>query len=272
MGALDGYLDDLLSRGRGWFTRDEGLAALGLSEAAFSAATVRLVRKHRLASPRRGFFLILRPEDRVAGAPDPARWIDPLMRYLELDYRISLLRAAAFHGASHQAAMVFQVVVPRQLRVIEIGRHRLQFLYQAPGIFVGTNNPDWLAQLKSEAGFAKVAGVELVLLDCARYFHKAAGIDGLAQIAKDLGAHADPRKLARAAACYENATVRRLGYLLERTGHIRQAHALERFAGKAKSMKPLDPSVEPLHASLAGPDEKDLKWKLVINVPVEADF
>jgi hypothetical protein len=29
-----------------------------------------------------------------------------LDRYLEIDSRISLLRAAAFHGSSHQAAMV----------------------------------------------------------------------------------------------------------------------------------------------------------------------
>lgn len=64
--------------------------------------------------------LILRPEDRVAGAPNPVRWLDPLMSYLGLDYRISLLRAAA------QAVMVFQVIVPKQLRALDIGRHRLQ--------------------------------------------------------------------------------------------------------------------------------------------------
>ncbi len=66
--------------------------------------------------------------------------------------------------------------------------------------------------MKSEAGFANVAGVELTLLDCARYFHKSAGINGLAQIVKDLGTKADAGKLARAAEVYENAAVRRLGY------------------------------------------------------------
>jgi hypothetical protein len=77
------------------------------------------------------------------------RWIDPLMK--------------------RQAAMVFQVIVPKQLRGFEIGRHRLQFIYQAPHVFAEANRPEWLAQMKSEAGFAKVAGVELTLLDCARY-------------------------------------------------------------------------------------------------------
>lgn len=272
MGMLDRYLDELLSRGRACFSREEARAALGLSSAAFTAAARRLVGKRRLASPRRGFYLILRPEDRVAGAPDPVRWIDPLMNYLGLDYRISLLRAAAFHGASHQAAMVFQVIVPRQLRNIEIGRHRLQFVYQAPAAFAKTNVPDWLSQMKSAAGFARAAGVELTLLDCARYFHRAAGIDGVAQIARDIGARADPRKLAKAAGAYENSAVRRLGYLLEHAGHARQAQALEPYARQAKSMKPLDPSSKPLTESLAGQYEKDAKWMLEINEPVEIDY
>lgn len=272
MASLDHYLDEQLSRGRAYFSREEALEALGLSADAFIAAASRLARKHRLASPRRGFYLILRPEDRVSGAPEPVRWIDPLMKYLGLDYRISLLRAAAFHGASHQAAMVFQVIVPKQLRAFDIGRHRLQFIYQTPASFAKTNVPDWLSQMKSESGFAKVAGLELTLLDCARYFHKAAGINGVAQVAQDLGAKADPGKLAKVAKAYENSAVRRLGYLLEHAGHARQVKVLEPFARKAKSMKPLDPSVKPLTESLAELHEKDAKWMLVINEPVEIDF
>ena len=272
MPSLDRYLDEQLSRGRAYFSRQDALEALGLSPEAFIAAAARLAKKHRLASPRRGFYLILRPEDRVRGAPDPVRWIDPLMEYLGLDYRISLLRAAAFHGASHQAAMVFQVIVPKQLRAFDIGRHRLQFTYQTPAAFAKTNVPDWLSQMKSEAGFAKVAGVGLTLLDCARYFHKSAGINGVAQIAKDLGAKADPRKLAKAAMAYEDSAVRRLGYLLDCAGHARQAIVLEPFARKAKSMKPLDPSAKPLTESLAELYEKDAKWMLVINEPVEIDY
>ena len=271
MASLDTYLDDQLARGRGHFSREEALRALDLGPTALAAAITRLVKKRRLANPRHCFYLILRPEERIAGAPDPVRWIDPLMKYQHIDYRISLLRAAALHGSSHQAAMVVQVIVPKQLRAFEIGRHRLQFIYQAPDAFAKVNVPEWLGEIKSESGFAKVAGVELTLLDCARYFHRSAGINGVAQIAKDLGANADPRKLAKAAATYENSSVRRLGYLLDFAGHARQAKALEPFAGKAKSVKPLDPSVKSLRGSRAGRHEKNSKWKLVIKEPVEID-
>lgn len=269
---LDQFVEDHLRQGRATFTRQEAQASLDLKPAALKASLTRLVKRQRLASPRNGFFLILRPEDQSTGAPDPAQWIEPLMRFLSLDYRVSLLRASAFHGSSHQAAMVFQVIVPKQLRDIEIGRHRIQFLYQAPTAFHKVNEQGNLERIKTPAGFAAVAGVEVTLLDCARYFHKASGLNGVAQVAKDIGGKADPRKLAKVAAAYENSCIRRLGYLLERTNHARQANALEGFAAKAKTAVLLDPSVKPLIESLAGQYDKDQRWKLVINETVEVDF
>ena len=273
MNLLNTYLDDQLSRGRGYLVKAEAMKALGQSSTAFAAAAARLIRKRRLVRPKQGFYLVVRPEDRAAGAPDPARWIDPLMRHLGVDYRISLLRAAAVHGASHQAAQVFQVIVPKQIRVINIGRQRIQFVYQTPHVFAKTNQSTWLGQLKTDAGFAKVAGIELVLLDAVRYFHQAGGLNGAAQIVHDLGSRADPQQLARAAAAYENSTARRLGYLLGHFGHARQASALRPLAKVAKSLKPLDPSVKRLAAlgRGAGKSREAPAWKLSLNVPLEID-
>lgn len=173
------------------------------------------------------------------------------------------------HSALLVAISERQRAVGNQIGAIS---HRLQFVYQTPKAFAQVNQPDQIDQIKSDAGFAKVAGVELTLLDCARYFHKAAGINGVAQVAKDIGAKAEPRVLAKVAAAYENSSVRRLGYLLERAGHARQASALEPFAKKAKTAVPLDPSVKPLVESLSELNEKDARWKLLINEPVEIDF
>lgn len=272
MARIDQYLDEHLARGRAWFTRDEAQAALGLASHPLSVALLRQVKKGRLANPRRGFYLILRPEDRSLGAPDPVRWIDPLMQSLKMGYRVALLRAAAFHGSSHQAAMVFQVVVPKQVRGFEVGRQRVDFIYQSPSAFHQVNRSDWLGSIKSEADFAKVAGLELTLLDCTRYFHRVAGINGLAQIAQDLGRQANADVLAAIAAHYENSSVRRLGYLLERAGHLAQADALRPFANKAKAMVLLDPSVKPLVEGSSDLNEKSLDWLLVINEQMEVDF
>ena len=266
------YTDDLLALGKSYFVRDEVLIQLKTSPKAFIAAANRLIKKKELASPYRGFYLILRPEDRFTGAPDPECWIDPLMQYLNLDYRISLLRAAAFHGASHQATMLFQVVVPKQLRNIEIGRHQIQFVYQNSVSFAKSNKPEWLFPMKSRSGYANAAGVELTLLDCARYYRKAGGINHIAQVAKDIGAIAKPKRLAKIACAYENSTVRRLGYLLDHVGHERQAKALLPFAKRAKSLKPLDPSILPIHAVFSAHYEENRTWMLLINEIVEIDY
>lgn len=271
MSSIREFVDSQLIRGRGFFTKSAALADLGLSREALKSAIARLAKKGMLVSPRRGFYLILRPEDRALGAPDPARWIDPLMKFLGIDYRISLLRAAAFHGSAHQAAMVFQVIAPRQLPDIEIGRQRIEFLFQSPRAFSKANHPEWLSNLKTDAGFAKVAGVELTLFDICRYFHRAGGINAAAQMVHDIGKEADAVILAKAARVYEYSSVRRLGYLLERFDHLRQAKALRPFAKKAKSFKALDPSVKPIVPELAATEERNADWKLIINVPVEIE-
>jgi hypothetical protein len=169
-----------------------------------------------------------------------------------MGYRVSLLRAAAHHGSSHQAAMIFQVVAPRQLRDLTLGAHRLQFIYQEPEAFAACNEPALVEALKTPAGFAVVAGVELTLLDCVRYMHRAGG-------------------LAKVAAHYEGAAVRRLGYLLEQAGHIKQARALHVYADSARHFAPLDPSVKPIVAALADVPERDSSWKLLLNEIVEVD-
>lgn len=271
MAGFEHFLEGQLARGRAYFARDEALAALGLSPHALSVALVRYVKKGRLASPSRGFYLILRPEDRSLGAPDPVRWIDPLMKYLEIDYRVALLRAAAFHGSSHQAAMVFQVIAPRQLQGTRIGRHRLEFIYQIEKDFRAVNQPDWMSSIKSDAGYAQASGLELTLFDCARYFHKVGGISSLAQIVKDLGGQAKVAQLKRIAALYPNVSVRRLGYLLELAHHERQADALRPMASKAKTAALLNPAVVPLPDGLSSPVRKIPEWRLILNEAVEID-
>ncbi len=270
MDRISEFLDAIAAEGRQTFSKEEAMEALGVSSSVFLAAAARQKKKSRIALPRQGFYLLLRPEDRLAGAPDPARWIDPLMEHLGLDYRVSLLRAAAHHGASHQAAMRFQVVAPKQLKDIELGRQRIDFVYQQPATFAATNHPEWLVPIKTDAGYTKAAGVELTLLDSARYQRSSGGLGGLAQMAQDLGGKASPQVLKKAAKFYESSTVRRLGYLLALFGHGRQAKGLRRAAERAKSNVLLDPAVKPL-PGLENDDPVDETWRLVLNAEVEVD-
>ena len=254
MTPLDAFLSRQLSRGRITFTREDALRTLPAD--SLTAALSQLIRKGRIANPRHGFYLILRPED--AGAPDPAQWIHPLMKHQKIDYRISLLSAAQFHGATAQPTAL-QLIVPSQLRDFAIGRHKLEFINQTENAFTRTNRPEWLAEMKTKSSTAKAAGIELTLLDCARWFHKAGGISQVAQVARDLGGKALARRLAPLARDCESSAVRRLGYLLELAGHEPQAKALDKFAREARTVKLLDPS------SGLEPTEMSGRWKIAVN-------
>jgi predicted transcriptional regulator of viral defense system len=253
---LDAFLSSQLARGRIYFTREDALRTLPAD--SLTTALSQLIRKGRLANPRQGFYLILQPEDRQEGAPDPARWIHPLMKHQKIDYRISLLSAVRFHGAAAQPTAL-QLIVPKPLRDFALGRHKLEFINQPENSFARTNRPEWLAEMKSGSSIAKAAGVELTLLDCARWFHKAGGISAVAQITRDLGAKALARRLAPLARDCESSAVRRLGYLLELAGHEPQAKALDKFARKARTVKLLDPT------SSEAPGEMSGRWKIAVN-------
>ena len=73
MTNLPKYLDEQLGRGRSYFSKEEAQKSVGLSSAAHNMATNRLIKNKRLVSPWRGFYLILRPEDKILGAPEPVR-------------------------------------------------------------------------------------------------------------------------------------------------------------------------------------------------------
>ena len=60
---LDQFIDQQLARGNAYFAPEEASTALHLKPATLAKAITRLVNKGRLANPRHGFLLILRPED-----------------------------------------------------------------------------------------------------------------------------------------------------------------------------------------------------------------
>jgi hypothetical protein len=115
-GALSDYVDSLQADGRLTFTRDEAMAALEVTMEALKLAALRLAKRGRLVSPRRGFYVIVPLEHRAAGAPPLDAWLPALLR---------------FHGVregeivTEEASVV--VTVDRALRPLACGRYRVSF-------------------------------------------------------------------------------------------------------------------------------------------------
>jgi hypothetical protein len=115
-GALSEYVDNLQAQGRLTFTREEAMAALEVSMEALKLAALRLSKRRRLVSPRRGFYVIVPLEHREAGAPPLDTWLPALLR---------------FHGVRAGEVVLEDegvvVIVDRALRPFRCGAWKVRF-------------------------------------------------------------------------------------------------------------------------------------------------
>ena len=124
MPAAAKLIDDLASNGRYHFTMEEMRSALGVSAAAARAALRRLSRKGLIASPLRGFYVVLPPEYRRLGCLPAEQFVPALMAGLKRPYYVALLSAAQYHGAAHHRPQEFQVALAGNRRPISCGAVR----------------------------------------------------------------------------------------------------------------------------------------------------
>jgi hypothetical protein len=119
----------------------------------------------------------------------------------------------------------------------------------------------------------KVSTVELTLLDLLRYPHAAGGIDNVATIVADLGASADPGKLAALSGALDRSITQRLGYLLEQSGHQDRAAALREGLPKRSGLPWIE--LEPAQATdpdfTPEPHERNERWRVIVRRPPERD-
>jgi hypothetical protein len=109
-------VDDLQAGGRLTFTRDEALGALGVTMPALKQAALRLAKRRRLVSPRRGFYVIVPLEHRDAGAPPIDAWLAEMLRF-----------QGAREIAREWEGGEIVVTVDRFQRPIEVGGNRFRF-------------------------------------------------------------------------------------------------------------------------------------------------
>jgi len=257
--AMSHWVEQLQSLGRYTFTRAEVEADTGRSFVAAQSALRRLKEQGRIASPRRGFFVVVPPEYRAAGSP-PASWfVDDLMRHLDQPYYVGLLSAASIHGAAHQQPMVFQVVTSKPAREMRVGKVTVQFsmsrrVEQMPA-----------TEEQTETGTMRLATPETTAFDLVRYPAAAGHLSNAATVLAELVERLDAQALAAIAPVVRLPDVQRLGYLLEAVGEGEIAEPLAQWlVGRQPRAIPLCPgeSVE------VGADRR---WHVRPNVKLELD-
>lgn len=251
--------DHLLAQGRYTATTGEIAELLELDKGAVRVGMNRLRKQHLAFSPARGLYGFVPPNYRSWGVL-PADWfVDDLMRFLERDYYVSLLSAAAHHGAAHQRAQVFQVMTDKPTADRDIGRIRLRF-FKGRNIALAAREA-----VSTPTGTMEIASKETTVSDLVAHPRAAAGFDNIATIIREIG-RLDGGGLARLSTAHPRSHARRLGWLVENFSESTpDLEALERQAAPNRGVPtPLSPG-GPRRGRIAN------HWGLWIDTDVEPD-
>jgi predicted transcriptional regulator of viral defense system len=255
------FVEELAARGRYHFTTADTVAALGGSPIAAKAAIRRLRDKGRIATPFRGFHVVVPPEYRTLACLPADQFVPQLMDHLGLDYYAGLLSAASLYGAAHQAPMVFQAVVARNRPGIRCGRVKVDFVARANVAEIPTMRKNTLR------GFLRVSTPEATAFDLVGYPGHSGGLSNVATVLSELAESMDAAKLVAEAEHSPLPWAQRLGYLLERAGAEALAAPLaQHVAARTKEYVPLRPRKPVAQASHLA------RWRLVVNEAVELDL
>jgi predicted transcriptional regulator of viral defense system len=255
------YIAGLAASGHYDFGSREAQQALGVSRAAAKLALHRLAKQGLIASPARGFYVIVPPEYRSLRLLPADQFIPALMQRLGLTYYVGLLSAAQYHGAAHQRPQEFQVMLAKSRRPIVSGAVRVAFI-------VRKNIAEIPVQaFNTPRGTVRVSTPEATAVDLIGYPDHIGGLDQAATILSELAEHLDPEKLVTAAQTAPIPWAQRLGHLLVKAGAGQLTGALKSYVQQhARQTAVLVPKAPRKKAV------RDEEWKLIVNADVEPEL
>lgn len=254
------YIEELQTNGRLTFTTEQAVDALGRSIPAVRAQLRRLKEKGHIADPYRGFHVVVPPMYRRLGCLPADHFIAQLMEHLGEPYYVALLSAAAYHGAAHQAPMVFQVMTPKARRGIACGAVRVDFVARQD--MAGTP----VVERNVPTGVLRIASPAATALELVAYPERSGYLDNVATVLSELAESIDGASLAAEARRAPVAWVQRLGYLLVLVGQEELASHLDQVLEERNVF------TVPLAAwqTMDGAP-RDRRWQVAINIDVEPE-
>jgi len=254
------FVLNLAARGRYHFTSTEIREALGVSAAAARQALSRLAAKGGIASPARGFYVVVPPEYRRLGCLPADQFVPALMEHRKARYYVGLLSAAQYHGAAHHRPQEFQVVTDGNRPAITCGAVKVVFVSR------GNLGVVPVERFNNPRGAVVVSTVEATAIDLVGYMRRAGGLDRVAGALSELAEKLDPGLLAEASGSAPVLWAQRLGYLLDFVGAGEKTALLKDSVGRrAKNYTKLLPGAD------AGGSPRSKDWRLLANAKIEME-
>jgi predicted transcriptional regulator of viral defense system len=262
------YLEKLRSIGRRYFTSQEIIKDLSLSEDAARSGLYRLKRDGKLISPISRLYVIVPPEHKSYGSIPADELIPIMMKHLDAKYYVALLSAAAFYGAAHQKPMVFQIVTNRRIKhSLKFGQVHIQLIYKKSLTDLPTK--DFIVS----SGYLKVATPELLAIDLLKFQSHAGGMNNIATVLSELVESIDASKLIQLAKnMSEQYQLQRLGYIIEKIDVMDDEKKNTITAALAEYVEENVKSYTPLATAIPRTGyQRCKKWKIIENTDFESD-
>ncbi|MBI4307209.1 MAG: type IV toxin-antitoxin system AbiEi family antitoxin [Chloroflexi bacterium] len=254
------YPTQLAARGRYHFTTEQAASELGISPTAARAALRRLRDHGAIATPFRGFHVVVPPEYQTLRCLPPEQFVPQLMQHLGVPCYAGLLSAARYHGAAHQQPQVFQVVVPTNRLRIVCGQVHVAFAARGNAEDMPT------VSFNTPRGRVVVSTPEATAYDLVGYERHCGGLSNVTTLLSELSAALDPQQLVQVAPLSPLPWTQRLGFLLEAVGTGDPCQPLHDYVVEhTTSTTPLSPG-----RNAAGAP-RDPRWKLLVNDEVEPE-
>jgi predicted transcriptional regulator of viral defense system len=253
--------DWALSHGKSAYTTGELAELLGTTSSQVSWRLASAVKRSEWIKPTKGLWVAVPPEYRAWGAPPASEFLNQMMQYLDVEYYLGWLSAAAMYGSAHHAPQVVQVATAEPVRERTLGRSRIRFFTRSNI----ANLP--VIERTVRSGRVRVSTPEVTALDLCSDLELGAGIDNVATVIEGLAEERaiSVKQVLPLIEYYSPAAVRRLGWLLET---FTKTGSLDRLVKAAAAMSNA-PSDLDCMSRRAGSIDK--RWILRINTEVESE-
>ena len=263
---ISDWVNQQLAVGKYSFTLEHLRRAMpDKSDNSIKLALMRLVEKNKIVSVYKGFYIILSPQYLNMGFLPPSMFIDDLMKYLKRPYYISLLSAAALHGAAHQQPQInFVCTTLPSMR--NTNKKGMQIKYVSKRSFPDSN----IIKKKTESGYVNVSDPILTCLDLINYQKVIGGLNRAATVIGELSEEISENEItSHILNLTPRANIQRLGYLWEyECGQPRLSDAL------FEKLKQLRLSLKNYKLNSVLEEQKrenNNRWKINVNTKIEID-
>ena len=266
---LSHYIDGRLAQGKKFFTFQEAMVQLGVSEGSLKSAVYRAKKKGALVSPLKGLYIIVAAEHRAFGCIPAEEAVVIIMDHLAVPYYAGLLTAAAYHGAAHQRPMKYQVVSSYQARNDYImGKLQIEMIFKKDIEHCPVN------KRPVATGYLNVASPELTAIDLIGYLDRVGGLNHAATVLAELVESMNGYELIDLAKRLGSVgQLRRIGYLLEAVEVLEEDKRDEIVCILYDYLSTQNLGYVPLATELPAKGcIKNNRWKIIENTVVESDL